>query len=59
VPFTPDAEAAMVDADDAVRQSYREVDADDGEAVDKIQLVDDLLNDPDVKQVLLDRIGDE
>lgn len=57
--FSPDAEAVMNDADDAVRQSYRDVDPDDDDTVDKIQLMDDLLEDPDVKQALLERVEDE
>jgi hypothetical protein len=57
--FTPDAEAVMDDADEAVRQSYREANADDSETIDKIQLMDDLLDDPDVKQALLERVSDE
>jgi hypothetical protein len=57
--FTPDAEAVMDDADDAVRQSYRDVDADDTDTVDKIQFLDDLLEDNDVKQALLERVEDE
>ncbi|PSQ45861.1 integrase [Halobacteriales archaeon SW_7_68_16] len=57
--FTPDGEAVMDDADDAVRQSYRDVDADDTDTVDKIQLMDDLLEDNDVKQALLERVEDE
>jgi hypothetical protein len=49
----------MNDADDAVRQSYRDVDPDDDDTVDKIQFMDDLLEDPDVKQALLERVEDE
>jgi integrase len=57
--FTPDAKAVVDDADDAVRQSYRDVDADDTDTVDKIQFLDDLLEDNDVKQALLERVEDE
>ena len=44
--FTPNAEAVVGDADDT-------------DAVDKIQLMDDLLENPDVKEALLGRIEDE
>jgi hypothetical protein len=56
--FTPDAEAIMGDADEAVREDYREVDPDDPDAVEKIQLMDALLEDPDLKQAILEKMGE-
>lgn len=57
--FTPDAKAVMEDTDEAVRESYREVDPEDSDTMGKVQLIDELLEDPEVKQALLERMGDE
>lgn len=56
LPFTPDATEFVGDADDAVHESYRAVDtdADDvADTVEKIQQIEDLLADPDVRDALL------
>ena len=53
--FTPDAKKAMDDAEDATVKSYREVDPDDGDTVEKVQLIDDLLDDPEVRDALAKR----
>lgn len=57
--YTPDAKEVIPNADDAVRQSYREVDPKDTETVDKIQLIDELLEDPNVKQAIIEQASDE
>jgi ribosomal protein S27AE len=57
--FTPDAEAVMEKADDAVRESYREVEPDDEETLEKIQVLDELLEDAEVKRALLERVDDK
>lgn len=57
--FTPDAEKVMEDTDEAVRESYREVDPEDTDTMGKVQLIDELLEDAEVKQALLERMDDE
>jgi len=57
--FTPDAKKAMNDANDATRKSYREVDPADGDTVEKVQLIDDLLDDREVKEALLNKMEDQ
>lgn len=50
------AEAAPADvADDKMHESYR--DAEDMDTVEKVQLLDDLLDDPEVRGLLQDRMG--
>jgi hypothetical protein len=56
--FTPDAEKVMEDADEAVRESYREVDPEDADTMGKVQLIDELLEDAEVKQALLERMDE-
>ena len=54
--ITPDAEAFVADANEAVRESYRQVDAGDANAIEmgsQLQLVNDLLDDPTVRQAHL------
>jgi integrase len=53
--FTPDAKEAMDDADDAVRESYRDVDPDDTDTMEKLQVIDELLDDPAVRDELAKR----
>lgn len=57
--YTPDAKEFVEDSDEAVHESYRSVDPEADNAADtigKIQQVEDLLNDPAVRQALLDRM---
>lgn len=42
--------------DETVRESYREVD--DMDTLEKVQLVDELVNDPEVKELLSDRMNE-
>jgi len=51
--FTPDAKEKSQEADDKVRESYQDVDGMD--TVEKIQLVDDILDDPEVKDMMIER----
>jgi integrase len=55
--FTPEAREVLNNADEALRESYRRVDPADTDAVEKLQIVDDLLADPAVREVLLKRAG--
>ena len=58
--ITPDAKAAQEQIEDQVKGSYAETDPEDGETMEKVDAVDELLDDPDVKQALLERLtGDE
>lgn len=53
--FTPDAKAVVEDTDEAVRESYRKVDPTDADTMDKLQLLDELLDDTSVQQELARR----
>jgi len=59
--YTPDAKEVMEKADDAVRESYQEVD--DGEELDNLQTVDSVLtqiqDDPELKGKLIDELKEE
>lgn len=57
--FTPDAKSVEDNIDTDVKQSYAETDPDDSDQQDKISQLDDLLEDPEVKQALLEKIGDK
>jgi integrase len=57
--FTPDAKSAEDKIAADVKQSYAETDPDDDEKQDKISQLDDLLDDPEIKQALLDRVADD
>jgi len=55
--FTPDAEKHSQEADDKVRESYQ--DADDMDQLEKVQLIDEILDDPEVKDLMVERMSDE
>lgn len=57
--ITPDAQTTMDDADHDVKQSYAEMDPEDSDTQDKLHRLDDLLDDPEVKAALLDKLADE
>ncbi len=57
--FTPDAKEAIDDADNAVHESYSNANPDDADTVEKIQLIDDLLEDPEVKNALAKRRAEQ
>lgn len=54
--FTPDAAQAQEEIDDQIKNSYREADPEDTEQMDKIDQLDDLLDDPEVKSFLLEKM---
>lgn len=56
--FTPDAKSVEEQIEQDVKDSYREVEPDD-EQMDKLDQLDDLLDDPDVKAALLERMNEE
>lgn len=57
--FTPDAKEYSQDADDKIRESYREVDTDDMDKLEMLQMMDEILEDPEVKDLMLERMADE
>ena len=57
--YAPDAKAVQEQIEDQVKGSYAETDPDDGDTMEKVDAVDELLDDPDVKQALLDRLTDD
>lgn len=59
--FTPDAKETMEQADEDVRESYKE--ADDMEQVEKVQQLDELLeeakDDPELKAAVIEKLSEE
>jgi len=59
--FTPDAKKAMEEADEQVRDSYQQ--AEDMEQVEKVQVLDELLEeadeDPDLKAKVIEKLSEE
>lgn len=56
--FTPDAKSVEDKIEDDVKQSHGETHPDDTEQRSDIDQIDDLLNDPEVKQLLLEKLDD-
>jgi hypothetical protein len=56
--FTPDAEAAQEQADEKVKESYKQT-VPGSDTQEKLDTLDDLLNDPEVKEILAGKIGEE
>jgi len=54
--YTPDAKAAQDQLDDQVKESYKKTDPEDSDTQEKIDQLDDLLDDPDVKAALLEKL---
>lgn len=54
--FTPDAKAATDSIEASVKQDYRDTDPEDTETMEKIDTLDELLTDPEVKAALLEKI---
>ena len=46
----------QVDSD--MKEDYKQIDPDETETAEKLDTLDDLLDDPEVKDALLDQIGD-
>jgi integrase len=57
--FTPDAKDAQEEIEDDMKNSYREVDPEDTDTQEKLDTLDDLLKDPEVKDALLEKVGRE
>ena len=57
--FTPDAKAAEDQIDKQVKGSYKDTDPEDSDTQEKIDQLDGLLDDPDVKAALLEKLNDE
>jgi len=56
--YTPDAKDVHESIEDQVKESYRQTDPDNTETQEKIDALDELLDDPDVKTALLERLGE-
>ena len=57
--FTPDAKSAQTQIQGSMKDSYKQVDPDDSEKMDKMDALDELLEDPEVQAALLEKMGDE
>ena len=56
--YAPDAHAGKEEIQVDMKQSYREADPEDADTMDKVDALNELLEDPEVKAVLLEQIGD-
>lgn len=54
--LSPDAAAAQEDVDSLIKKSYRDADPSDSDTLEKLDVLDELLNDPEVKKALLEKI---
>lgn len=54
--FTPDAQQAQGQIQADMKDSYRDVDPSDGERLEQVDALDDLLDDPEVKALLLEKL---
>lgn len=57
--FTPDAKTAEEQIEQGLKEDYRDTDPKDADTMDKIDALDELLEDPDVKAVLFDKLSEE
>lgn len=57
--FTPDAREAADTIDAEMKQDYRETDPSDDETMEKLDALDELMADPEVKAALLEKLADE
>jgi len=57
--YSPDAQATEDALNDKVKESYKQTDPEDTSTQDKIDALDDLLDDPEVKAALLDELEGE
>lgn len=55
--FTLDAKSTEEQMEEEMKQSYRETDPEDMETMEKIDMLDDALDDPEVKAALLEKWG--
>lgn len=54
-----EAAAEVKDAEDKVKESYKQADPEDAETMDKLDALDEILDDPEVKTALLEKLGEE
>jgi hypothetical protein len=57
--YRPDAQAAKEKIQDDLKQSYAETDPEDTDTQEKLDTLDDLLDDPEVKAALLKKLGED
>lgn len=56
--YSPDAREVEEEIQDDVKESYKETDPTDTEVQEKVDMVDELLDDPEVKQILLENLDE-
>lgn len=54
-----EAAAEVEDAESKVKESYKQADPEDTETMDKLDTLDEILDDPKVKTALLEKLGEE
>jgi len=54
-----EAAAEVEDADAKVKESYKQVDPEDTDTQEKLDTLDEILDDPEVKSALLEKLGEE
>lgn len=54
--FTPDAKSAEEQIEQDMKDAYRETDPEDTETMEKVDQLDELLDDPEVKAALLEKL---
>jgi integrase/recombinase XerD len=57
--FTPDAHSTQQRLQDDMKESYKQTDPEDTDTQEKIDTLDNLLDDPEVKAALLEKLGEE
>jgi len=57
--YAPDAQAAQGQIQDEMKESYKQTDPEDTDTQEKLDTLDDLLDDPKVKTALLEKLGEE
>jgi len=57
--YAPDAKAIHKDVQDDVEESYNQTEPSDSETMGELETIDELLDDPDVKQMLLEKLTEE
>lgn len=56
--YSPDAREVEEEVQEDMKQSYKETDPEDEETQEKVDTVDELLDDPEVKQLLLEKLDE-
>jgi hypothetical protein len=57
--FSPGAKDLAEDTDEIISDEYKELDPDDGDKLEKLQQLDKLLDDPEVKDLMLQKLQDD